>query len=175
MFFLQTPRLALIETPLDVVRTRLAKTDFDAPVPTPAGEITVHFPEAWPGDELVLFPMYLESPDAPPSWGGVAVELATNRAVGGAGCKGMPDASGRVEIGYGLSPEAQGRGYATELVEALVDWLLARPEVSAVTAETVVENRASQRVLEKCGFVRVGERTDEEDGPLYLWEKVRTC
>ena len=174
MFFLQTPRLALIETPLDVIRTRLERADFDAAVPTPSGTISVHFPEAWPGDELVLFPMYLE-PSHEPSWGGFALELATGRAVGGAGCKGRPGDDGRVEIGYGLSPEARGKGYATELVGALVDWLLARPEVSAVTAETSVENRASQRVLEKCNFVRVGERTDEEDGPLYLWEKLSTC
>ena len=172
MFYLQTSRLALIQTPLDVIRTRLAQADFDAEVSTPEGPRTVRFPEAWPGDEIVLFPMYLESPNAP-SWGGFALELATGRAVGGVGCKNMPDESGRVEIGYGLSLEARGRGYATELVGALTRWLFARPEVQTVTAETSVENLASQRVLEKCGFVRVGERTDEEDGPLYVWEKAR--
>ena len=172
MFYLQTSRLALVQTPLDVVRTRLTQTDFAAEVSAPGGALTVHFPEAWPGDELVLFPMYLEAPDAP-SWGGFALELSTNRAVGGAGCKGMPDESGRIEIGYGLSLEARGKGYATELVGALVGWLLAQTEVSVVTAETSVENLASQRVLEKCGFARVGERVCEEDGPLFLWEKIR--
>lgn len=172
MLYLQTPRLALIQTPLDVIRTRLARTDFDAEVPTPEGPRAVRFPKAWPGDEIVLFPMYLESPNAP-NWGGFALELATGRAVGGVGCKNMPDENGRIEIGYGLSPEARGKGYATELVGAFVAWLFAHPRVSVMTAETAVENVASQRVLEKCGFAKVGERICEEDGPLYLWEKAR--
>ena len=36
-------------------------------------------------------------------------------------------------------------------------------------AETSVENRASQRVLERNGFVRCGERVDPEDGVLVAW------
>ena len=41
-----------------------------------------------------------------------------------------------------------------------------------VNAETSIDNIASQRVLERNGFARVGERVDEEDGPLYCWRKV---
>lgn len=38
-----------------------------------------------------------------------------------------------------------------------------------LTAETGIDNRASQMVLERDGFTRTGERTDPEDGDLYLW------
>jgi RimJ/RimL family protein N-acetyltransferase len=32
-----------------------------------------------------------------------------------------------------------------------------------------VQNIASQRVLERNGFARIGERSDLEDGELILW------
>lgn len=39
----------------------------------------------------------------------------------------------------------------------------------ALTAETSVDNPASQTVLARNGFRRVGEREDAEDGPLICW------
>lgn len=73
--------------------------------------------------------------------------------------------NGVVEIGYGISEAYQGRGYATEAVQAALAWALAQPEVSAVEAETDAGNAASQRVLEKCGFVANGTVGDE--GPRF--------
>ena len=40
---------------------------------------------------------------------------------------------------------------------------------AGLTAETAGDNRASQPAPERNGFVRTGERTDPEDGALYLW------
>jgi [ribosomal protein S5]-alanine N-acetyltransferase len=88
------------------------------------------------------------------------------------GCKARPDEQGQVEIGYGIIPAAQNKGYATEMARAFVDWLQAQPGVRRVTAECRVDNPGSMRVLEKSGFLRVGERVDEEDGPLFIWEKA---
>lgn len=67
--------------------------------------------------------------------------------------KAPPDAAGTVEIGYGLGPGHRGCGYMTEAARTLCGWALARPEVTAVTAETLPENRPSQNVLRRCGFV----------------------
>jgi len=64
----------------------------------------------------------------------------------------------------------QGRGYATEMAQALVAWALRQPTVRRVTAECLEDNPASIRVLEKSGFVQSGRRKDEE-GPLLLWER----
>ena len=38
-----------------------------------------------------------------------------------------------------------------------------------MTAETAVDNLASQRVLEKNGFVRTGVGSNDDDGDLVLW------
>jgi RimJ/RimL family protein N-acetyltransferase len=73
----------------------------------------------------------------------------------------------RPEIGYGIADSRQDRGHATGAVAALLPTLRAR--FDGLTAETGVDNRASQVVLERNGFTRTGERTDPEDGDLYLW------
>jgi ribosomal-protein-alanine N-acetyltransferase len=59
---------------------------------------------------------------------------------------------GEVEIGYGIVPTRQGRGYATEAVSTLASLALTMPDVVAVVASTDAGNVASQRVLEKAGF-----------------------
>lgn len=70
--------------------------------------------------------------------------------VGLIGFKGYPNAEGETEIGYGIAPQYQGKGYMTEAVRALCAWAFSHPYVSAVTATTVT-NPASNRVLEKVG------------------------
>jgi RimJ/RimL family protein N-acetyltransferase len=75
--------------------------------------------------------------------------------VGELGTKGPPDATGAVEIGYGLAAPARGRGLGTAAVRALVEHLLGRPDVTAVDAEVDVDNVASRRLLERLGFVVV--------------------
>ncbi|WP_245662152.1 GNAT family N-acetyltransferase [Sphingomonas pruni] len=74
----------------------------------------------------------------------------------------------RPEIGYGIADSRQGRGHATAAVTALLPIVRARG-FDGLTAETGVGNRPSQLVLERNGFLRTGERTDPEDGDLYLW------
>lgn len=56
------------------------------------------------------------------------------------------------EIGYTLAAEAWGHGYATEAAAALVDHLLARPEVTRLAASLHPDNHRSARVLENIGF-----------------------
>lgn len=66
-----------------------------------------------------------------------------------AGFKGEPTALGSVEVGYGIDPTCQSKGYMTEAVGALIDWAFHDEKCRRVVAETLPENRASQRVLEK--------------------------
>ena len=73
---------------------------------------------------------------------------------------------GITEIGYGLLPKHQGKGYATEAVTAAVEWALQQEGVTSVEAETDADNAASQRVLEKAGFVPTG--TDGDEGPRFI-------
>jgi RimJ/RimL family protein N-acetyltransferase len=78
-----------------------------------------------------------------------------------AGFKGKPTSDGTVEIGYSVLQEPQGFGYATEAVRGLLAWAFAHPEVSRVIAEASPELTPSIRVLERSGFVSVGEGSEE--------------
>jgi RimJ/RimL family protein N-acetyltransferase len=82
-----------------------------------------------------------------------------------------PPAEGRVEIGYGIEPRHRGAGLATGAVAGIAEIASADPTISALTAETAIDNIASQRVLEKNGFVRTGERITAEDGAVAQWVK----
>jgi RimJ/RimL family protein N-acetyltransferase len=94
-------------------------------------------------------------------------------AVGQMGFKSPPDASGAVELGYGVNASCRNRGYATEMAQALTAWALKHPSVRRVLAECAEGNRGSIRVLEKAGFRPVGRRLDPEEGTLLLWAQGR--
>jgi len=93
--------------------------------------------------------------------------------VGKGGFKGSPSADGMVEIAYGVFPEHQGNGYATEGARLLVAWAFSSGQVRVVRAHTLAEANASARVLIKCGFVKLGEVMDPEDGRVWRWEKAK--
>jgi ribosomal-protein-alanine N-acetyltransferase len=77
------------------------------------------------------------------------------------GFKGVSDMNAAVEVGYGIDPDFQGRGYTTEALEGLLDWAFRQERCECVIApRTRRENAASNRVLEKVGM-RVYEQDDE--------------
>ena len=106
----------------------------------------------------------------PWSCGFTMVHRDTGAAIGSCAYKGAPDAAGVVEIAYGVEPEQQGRGYATEAARALTAYAFATGRVRTVRAHTLPTASASTRVLTKCGFLRVGEVMDPEDGLVWRWE-----
>lgn len=111
--------------------------------------------------------MLQESLDHPDAWdwyAAWAIEQKDGTQIGDLCFKGLND-DGSVEIGYGITEENQGKGYATEAVEAVLDWALNQSGIRQVEAETEWENRKSQRVLEKCGFSPLGIIGDE--GPRF--------
>ncbi len=69
-----------------------------------------------------------------------------NVGAGMLGFKGFPDENGSTEIGYGIDPAYQGKGYMSEAVRALIDWAFTHPFCKIITA-TEVENPASKRLL----------------------------
>ena len=67
------------------------------------------------------------------------------------------DREGReVELGYVVSPAARGRGIATRMLELLTRW--AFDELGAVRIALIIDvaNPASERVAQRCGYVRDG-------------------
>jgi RimJ/RimL family protein N-acetyltransferase len=63
---------------------------------------------------------------------------------------------GWVEIGYALIPSEMNKGYGTEAVQILVDYLFLTKKIMRIQATTDVRNKPSQRVLEKTGFQKEG-------------------
>ncbi len=66
---------------------------------------------------------------------------------------GMPE-----RIGYALVPAVRRIGLAQEAVELLIGWAQSQPDVRAITARVEPGNVASERLLERLGFVSEGER-----------------
>jgi RimJ/RimL family protein N-acetyltransferase len=90
-------------------------------------------------------------------------------AIGNGGFKGAP-VDGTVEVGYSVVEEFQRQGYASEAVETLVQWAFGHAEVQRVIAETLPELVASQGVLRKLGFARIGGSS----GPgIWRYERLR--
>jgi RimJ/RimL family protein N-acetyltransferase len=61
-----------------------------------------------------------------------------------------------LEMGYAILPEERGKGYCTEAVKIIVDYLFLSADVACIQATTDVGNIASQKVLEKSGFQKEG-------------------
>jgi RimJ/RimL family protein N-acetyltransferase len=62
------------------------------------------------------------------------------------------------EIGYWLGVAYWGRGFATEAARALIDYAFGDLEHEMLISGARVNNPASRRVLEKCGFQWTGVR-----------------
>jgi RimJ/RimL family protein N-acetyltransferase len=116
--------------------------------------------------------VHASTPVDPWTLGFSLVHRETDIAIGTCGFKGPPTADGVVEIAYGVDPDHQGKGYATEAAEALVDFALGDSRVRVVRAHTLPEPNASTRVLTKCGFHYLGEVFDPEDGLVWRWERT---
>ena len=75
---------------------------------------------------------------------------------------------GQIEVGYSVIPGWQGRGFATEALVKILNYLTENEGIPCVTAWCAAENAASVRVLEKAGMKLV--RT--EKGGLVVGGKV---
>jgi len=59
-----------------------------------------------------------------------------------------------LEVGWRLSPDAWGQGYATEAAKGAIDWGFAfRPDAPEIVAITARTNLASQAVMKRLGMV----------------------
>ncbi|MCP9486850.1 MAG: GNAT family N-acetyltransferase [Gaiellaceae bacterium MAG52_C11] len=67
------------------------------------------------------------------------------------------DRDGRTaELGYLVAPAARGRGVASEALRLLSDWAISELDAQRLELMISVENAASKRVAERCGYEREG-------------------
>jgi ribosomal-protein-alanine N-acetyltransferase len=68
----------------------------------------------------------------------------------------LPDPRKWMVIGYNVVSRERRKGYGTEAVRLMVDYLFLAHNIVRIQAETHPQNVASHRVLENAGFTREG-------------------
>ena len=86
-------------------------------------------------------------------------ERAGGALVGDGGLHPLGGDGPDVELGYTLARVVWGRGYATELGQALVEYAFTVLLVPRVVAQVEPANLASRHVMEKLGMTERGQRT----------------
>lgn len=86
-----------------------------------------------------------------------AVTLAdSGKMIGTCGFTSFDFEHGRVEVGYVLNPEYWNMGIGTEAVGAVIEFAFNEFDANRVEAHFIEGNKASLRVMEKCGMTFEG-------------------
>ena len=97
-----------------------------------------------------------------------AIELKeTGEAIGAMGygpsCEcNLPARDGEPLIGYWIAKPYWNRGICTEALELMIEHIRRMTDVKSLISGHFVENPASGRVMEKCGFIPTGENVIDE-------------
>jgi RimJ/RimL family protein N-acetyltransferase len=124
------------------------------------------------GDVLEFFKAGIVSDTSEGAFLARMIVRAVDRiAIGSIGLS-APDDNGVSTFGYGVYPQFEGRGYASEAAVALVDWGLTLPNVRAIRATIPIGHTASEIVSRRAGLTMTGEQIeDEKEGTLNVWER----
>lgn len=93
------------------------------------------------------------------------VSKETGELIGDTGVNQVEGKIGEVEIGYGICQKYSGKGLATELLSAMTEFAVTALGIDVLYGRVMKGNYASVRVLEKNGYVFVGEEMGAEDDP----------
>jgi RimJ/RimL family protein N-acetyltransferase len=102
------------------------------------------------------------------------IEKMTGEFIGTVGA-GKHDDLHEPEIFYTLLPEFQGYGYATEAAKAVTNWVFENYKIPYLIGTVEVDNLKSQKVLERCNFQYIEDRTllVHVEGKQYVFKYYR--
>jgi len=103
-------------------------------------------------------------------WTYFPVYKKENKLIGSGGYKGKPTTDGIVELGYEIMSDYRNRGIATEMTKGLIENAFRDEKVKSIIAHTLGQDNPSTKVLRKCGFKKVEEINDPNDGLIWKWE-----
>ena len=99
------------------------------------------------------------------------IEKSSGKTIGSCGFAVLPE-NGKIDLGYLFAQNAWGKGYATEIAAAAVDYGFKKLGFREIIAMTDKENTASQKVLEKIGFLARGiEVSGDEENLVFIKKK----
>jgi ribosomal-protein-alanine N-acetyltransferase len=106
----------------------------------------------------------------------LAVELKeTGELIGDTGVNEVEGNLDEVEIGYGICRKHSGKGYATEVLRAMSEFIVETFRINVLYGRVMNGNNASIRVLEKNGYKFLKEEFGAEDDPygngMFIYKK----
>lgn len=161
-----TPRLELFPVTLDITQDIINKS-------SKAIENKGYTIGDWPTEDtksiIPIVHCSLEKSKEPTGyefW--IIVKRENNEIIGDIGFHGIPNELGEVEVGYGLVEKERGKGYGYEALEAIIHWALSQEIVKIVTANCLIDNIPSARILQKVGMKEI-----KRDDDLIYWELIK--
>ena len=91
------------------------------------------------------------------------VEQDSGRLVGDCGIHAPLDQHDTVELGLTFRTDAQGKGYASEALAALVDFCFTTLHVRRIIARTHPENLRAIALIKRCDFAPAATSITDED------------
>lgn len=89
----------------------------------------------------------------------IARDKKTNEVYGGITIFDLKQDTKTIELGYWIKPEFQGNGYATEMINAIYNFIEANfKNCIGIVLEIQVVNTQSVKLAERCGFRENGRR-----------------
>ncbi len=99
------------------------------------------------------------------------IDKVSGKRVGFISCSGEKETPD-MHIGWVICKDQQGKGYATDAVKLLIQWVKKYlPEISELNTVIHLENKASMRVAEKVGMEKSGE-VHKSRGMDAVWLKM---
>ena len=133
-----------------------------------------HWSDRSPEDVQSFVQMFLDQQPARPrlKYQLAVVLKASGQLIGNCGIRLQEDEAHQADIGYELSPQHWGRGYATEAARAIVRFGFTELNVHRIWAWCIAENTASARVLEKLGMQLEGRLRETEYFKDRWWDTL---
>ena len=104
----------------------------------------------------------------------IMIEKGIKAVIGGVCFHGEPDKNGEVEIGYGTDDDYQNKGYMTEAIFGLIQWVKGNSDIHTIKAETDKTNIASILVLKNNNFELIEQNDNSVIMKLKLKDKDKT-
>lgn len=103
--------------------------------------------------------VYLSNDPQAYCWG---IELKeTHECIGIMLQQNRNDYTGSIEVGYAIGSRFWNKGYVSEALSEVINYLFKVVNYHKISAGCIMDNVASKRVLEKCGFTYEGLRKDD--------------
>jgi len=162
----QTPRITIREFLTEELETYLDHFTDE--------QVTLHIPKRSREERITIFNNALSQypkTNTTGIWG--MFDIITDDFIGSCLLRPFDDKAGALELGYSLEQKYWGRGIATEMAKAMRDHGFADAAIHEIVAVTTLDNKGSQRVLEKAGF-KQGDNLIRNGEELAYFKLVRS-